>query len=166
MYNKVVHWLDDNLERYVGMFFSASMVILLFLQVVSRYIFRYSLPWSEELALICFILSIYFGASQAVKRKQHLKIEILTNFLPPKIKKVFEILSNAVFFAFCVYITKGLLAITSMLYRSHNKTAVTGIPKAYIYIFLPITMILMAFRLIQETVRTIREIRNLDKGEM
>ena len=46
-----------------------------------RTIFNYSLSWTEELSRYIFIWQTWLGTSIALKYKQHIRVEILINFL-------------------------------------------------------------------------------------
>jgi TRAP-type C4-dicarboxylate transport system permease small subunit len=157
----------NTFEVYLGAGCSGIMIILLFLQVFSRYVLRHSFSWTEELALIFFILSIYFGATAAVRRKQHLRLEVILNKMSPKGKLVLEIINNLVFMAFNIIILTGLQSLIARLHGTGVRTAVTSIPKWIIYSFLPVLFILMIIRLIQDVVAKIQELKNgpaPDKG--
>ena len=156
--------LDEDFEKYIAILFSTVMLIMLFLQVLSRYVFRFPLPWSEEIAGICFVLSVYFGAVVAIKRDQHIKIEIVTSMLSEKNKLIFRFIADLIFIGFCIYITQGMLTITRILFRTHNTTAVTGFPKGYIYMCLPLTMFLMSIRLIQDMYKTVKAYKEIQIG--
>ena len=54
---KKLFWLFDNLEYLLSMFCMGLMMCLLFIQVISRYVFGYSLAFTEEISVILFILS-------------------------------------------------------------------------------------------------------------
>jgi len=158
---KALLWLDTYFERCFGMIFALGMFVSLFLQVVFRYVFRYPLPWSEEVAVICFVLSIYFGAVVAVKRDQHLKIEVLTHKLPPKAKLIVRIVADILFITFCVCISTGMFGLIQSLIKTRNVTVVTRFPKMYIYSCLPLCMGLMSVRLIQDIYKSIMKLIDL-----
>lgn len=66
------------------MFCMGLMMCLLFIQVISRYVFGYSLAFTEEISVILFILSVYIGAIGGTRRGQHLKIEIFDDLFKQK----------------------------------------------------------------------------------
>ena len=162
---RIIKWLDKNLERTIALFFAISMFVLLFLQVVCRYIFRYPLPWSEEWAVICFVLSTYFGGVVAIRRRQLVKIEFFTYRLSPKGKLIARIVSSIMLIVFCFIMSFGVLNITQVLFRIGTVTSVTRFPKFLLYGCIPVCLWLCCIRYTQEIWVSIKEIKQLNKGE-
>jgi TRAP-type C4-dicarboxylate transport system permease small subunit len=150
----------NSFEVYAGAFCLGVMILLLFLQVFSRYVLRHSFSWTEELALIFFILSIYFGATAAIRRKQHLRLDVIMSKLNIKNQQILGIIDNIVFFVFNCIIITGLYALVKRLYTNDTRTAVTDIPKWIVYSFLPFLFALMNIRLIQDSIEKIKKIKN------
>lgn len=151
----------NNVERYLAIFFTSMMVLLLFMQVVSRYIFRYSFTWTEELVIICFILSVYTSASLAVIRRQHLRIMLLHNLVKPKSVKVLDFISNVVFAIVMLVLAKGMFVIVANLYKYGAVYIASGIPKYIVYGTIWLSFYFMVIRLIQDSVKLIREYREM-----
>ena len=57
-----------NFEEILCAFFLIIMVLLVILNVILRYAFNYSLFWSEEVATICFVWSVF--SSTGFRSKQ------------------------------------------------------------------------------------------------
>ena len=55
---KKLFWIFNNLEYLLSMLCMGVMMTLLFIQVVSRYVFGHSITWTEEISIILFILSV------------------------------------------------------------------------------------------------------------
>jgi len=159
MLKKILKGLNT-FENYLGAFCMGVMIILLFLQVFSRYVMRRAFSWTEELALIFFILSIYFGAVSAIRRKQHLRLDVLIGRFGPRGREILLIISNLFFIAFNCIIITGLHTLTRRLYTNNVRTAVTNIPKWLIYLFLPILFVLMNIRLLQDIYDKVKIIIN------
>ncbi len=153
---KKMWWLFENIEVIAGVASTVLMVVLMFVQVVSRYVFNYAIPWTEDIAVVCFILSIYLGCSLAVTREKHLTIDMLLHFMPFKVKKILLIISNMFFMSFCLYIIDPLSEITYGLYQGATKLIVTGIPQYLIYSTVEFCLLLTAIRLIQKSVEIYR----------
>lgn len=50
---------------------------LVFAQVLTRYVFLYSVPWMEELTRFLMIWMVLLGTAVAVKQKQHIVIDVV-----------------------------------------------------------------------------------------
>ncbi len=162
MYMDAIKKILGQFETYAGAFCQGLMVIMLLLQVISRYIFRNSIPWTEEIALILFVLSIYFGASAAIYRKQHLRLEVLTSKFSPKGQLAIGIVGNICFFFFNCVILTGFHRLIGRLHQTGVATAVSGIPKWTFYTVIEIMFVVMAIRLIQDSILLYREMKTVD----
>jgi TRAP-type C4-dicarboxylate transport system permease small subunit len=56
-------------------FFLAVMIVLVFGNVVLRYLFSKGFAWSEEIARLCFIYLVYLGSIGAMRDNRHLLID-------------------------------------------------------------------------------------------
>ncbi len=155
-------WFLNNMEFVLGGVCAGIMMILLFLQVVSRYVFNYSIAFTEELALIFFILSIYIGAVGATRRKQHLKIEFVINMFKPKGQLVTAFISNIAFMITNVFIIYGLVGVTANLKKYGMTAPITQIPKWIVYAVIPIVFVVITIRLIKDCTDIIYKINKLD----
>lgn len=152
----------DNFELYLGTLCSGAMIVILLLQVISRYVFNNAFSWSEEIAIILFIWSVYFGATAAIKTKQHLKLEIILDKVRPKTRLILELIGNFFFVVFNAIILTGFIPIVIRLKGNGTTTAVTGIPKSITYGVLPFLFVLMIIRLIQSSMDMIKQIKEMD----
>ena len=162
---KTVRWLDEHLEEYMVVILTSIMTILLFLQVLFRFVLNLPLAWVEEISLYSMVWLCYFGCSLAIKKREHLKMEIVTNFLRPKAKKVFDLISLVLFFAFAVFVLYHVTLLTADILQRGQVTAVLEIPKWIPYAGVPVAFLLMLIRMIQDFVRTISEMKELGQEE-
>ena len=81
----------DNFEEYFCVWSLAIMTVLVFIQVIMRYVFQNSLSWSEELARYIFLWLSWIGASYAVKERSHFRVEMFADLFKGKARKVFEL---------------------------------------------------------------------------
>ena len=162
---KTVRWLDEHLEEYMVVILTSIMTILLFLQVLFRFVLNLPLAWVEEISLYSMVWLCYFGCSLAIRKREHLKMEIITNFLRPKAKKVFDLISLVLFFAFAVFVLYHVTLLTADILQRGQVTAVLEIPKWIPYAGVPVAFLLMLIRMIQDFVRTISEMKELGQEE-
>lgn len=98
--NKIVSFIDKIEELSLIIMYSL-MVIVIFIQVIMRYVFNNSLSWSEELGKFLFVWLSWVGVSIGAKRGEHIKITMLIDKLSPKAAHVANILSDLIVVGIC-----------------------------------------------------------------
>lgn len=104
----------NSLAEYAVCALLAVMVVVVFLQVIFRFVIRSSLPWSEELARYLMVWIVFLGASIGVKRKSHIGVEAVVALLPDRLRLWTAVLVNAsccVFFAFMIHYGRMILRV-------------------------------------------------------
>jgi TRAP-type C4-dicarboxylate transport system permease small subunit len=132
----------------------SSMTVIVFSQVVLRYIFNESLVWSEEVARYAFIWASFIGASIASKRATHIGVRIFIEMFPYKIKKKFEILINIFILIFLVVVLYSSIQITVRAW--HQWTAVLELRMTYPYLALPLGILFMIIHHLDRMIEMIK----------
>ncbi len=164
MIEKTLGFLDKILSFFEDWtLFIAVMISLaaLFVNVFLRYVFNYTLAWSEELVREVIIYTTLIGCSAAIKQRKMIKIDASVQLLP-KLKVPLNFFSNAVTLIFSYMMIHYGWLMSAMQYRTHQKTIIMQIPLAYLYIVLPLMGILMFIRTIQVMYQDVMEIKNKD----
>lgn len=122
------------------------MVIVIFAQVIFRYVFQNSLSWSEELGRYLFVWITFLGAALGIREKAHVALDAFINVLPPAVRKpVFWIGYLAMIaLALAMVVTGKSLIELGM----RQRTAAMQIPMGYVYVVLPTSGALIIFYLI------------------
>lgn len=142
----------DHLEEYILVSSLMFNVILIFIQIIMRYIFQNSLSWSEELARYIFLWQIWLGASFAVKEHKHLRIEAFLNLLPKKINKYVELLSLLIWFCFSAFLAYKGSELVIILIEHGQLSPAMRMPMFYAYSSVPVGCAFMGVRLIGEII--------------
>jgi TRAP-type C4-dicarboxylate transport system permease small subunit len=119
----------------------ALMTLATFAQAVNRYIFNSSFFWAEEAAIMSMIYIAFLGATLAVRRDSHTRIDFLINRLPAKTKRYVDALNNVVCALFMGFLAKSALPIINV--TSTQKTIGMGAPRSLYYYAILISSILM-----------------------
>ena len=85
MFGKILNFLDKILtwfEEWTLFITVIVALVALFVNVVLRYGFNYSLAWSEELVREVIIYTTFIGCSAAVKNRSMIKIDALVQLVP------------------------------------------------------------------------------------
>mgnify|MGYP001180734948 FL=1 len=81
------------------------MMVVILLQVFTRYVIFYSLPWSEELSRYLFVFIILIGINIAVSQEILIKIDALQNmFQSLRARIVFDIFHTIIGIIACILI--------------------------------------------------------------
>lgn len=109
----------------------ALMVIMVFSNVVLRYVFNSGITVSEELSRFFFLWLIFIGAIVAMKERAHLGVDTLIARLPRAGKIVCVLLSNALMLWVCYLFFVGSWRQTVV--GLGTDMPATGISMAYHY---------------------------------
>lgn len=87
---KVFGKIQNVVNAVTGLMLVAIMVII-FVQTFTRYVIFYSIPWSEEASRYLFVAMILLGINIGISQDLMVRIDLIDNFLSPKVKKITEI---------------------------------------------------------------------------
>ncbi len=79
------------MDIYLGCTFFAVLVLLVIANVVTRYVFNTGFSWAEELVLILFAWSTYFGIAVAYRYDTHIKVDFIFKMFPKGFQRVLDI---------------------------------------------------------------------------
>lgn len=71
-------------ERWLLLWLYAFIVVVIFSEVVRRFVFDYSSQWGEEAARYAFIYLVWIGAAVGIRNRTHIRIDILFGLLPAR----------------------------------------------------------------------------------
>lgn len=129
---KVLGWLDENLEKVLCVALMTLMTIIIFIQVIMRYVFQNSLTWSEEFVRYCFIWLVYIGASYGCKRGAHIKIDAALKMYPQKLKKYVVILGDLCVLILAAYIITTGIHLVGFQTAYDKVSPAMGLPLAFV----------------------------------
>ncbi len=140
-----MHW-KEIINKYIDYIYKAFelvvkvmlvfITLLIAVQVLLRALFKYSIPWSEEISLICFIYITFFSMAIGVRYDLHLRVQLFVSGFTQPVRKVIEFLNNII-----------LLVICSMMFYTGIKLTIYGVasvmpatqwPTSVIYLPTPI----------------------------
>ena len=151
MLSKVSNFFDKMLgfiEEWVLFISTMAALIALFVNVVLRYGFNYSLAWSEELVREVIILTTFIGCSAAIKARSMIKIDALVQIVPI-LKTPLTFFSNIVTLIFSSMMIFYGWKMAVLQTATHQKTIIMEIPLEWLYAILPIMGVMMFIRTLQ-----------------
>ena len=151
MFAKILYRVDKILSFFEEwtLFITVFVALIsLFVNVVLRYGFNYSLAWSEELIRHVIIYTTFIGCGVAIKERKMIKIDASVQLLP-KLKLPLSFFSNIVTMIFALMMIYYGWLMVLLQHRTHQKTVIMQIPYVILYAILPLMGILWSFRTIQ-----------------
>ena len=148
------HNFIDKLSKYIFYFLAIIGIILLAVgtaQVVSRYVLRNSLAWSEEIMRFLNIWTIYIGISVGIPLGMHAAIDAVPNLLKGKTKIGLELFIQLISLIF--YIIVIIEGYKFSVVNLNQYAPATMIPMGYIYICLPFGGLLATLFTIDEILK-------------
>ncbi len=146
---KVLDWI----EEILCVLCTVVMTLLVFANVISRYLLHYSLSFSEEITTYLFILLSLMGTAIAAKRRAHLGLSIVTDAVSPSVRKALLVLGFAIgtiFSAALFYY--GILMVMNQ-YNLGMETSAMQWPEWIYGTFVPFGAFFVTIRFAQATVQ-------------
>lgn len=140
----------DHFEEYAIVALVAVTTLLIFYQVVMRYIFNSSPAWSEEIAKFMFVWESWLGISLTQKYGKHIKIEALISKLSGKKLAIVNIAADVLTMAILAIIIKYGTDLMDVILNMHQNSAATHLPLWIVYLACPLSCALMFIRLVAD----------------
>jgi len=165
---KVIKWIDNYLEEVLLVIMLLFMMVIMGIQVTARYVFSYSLTWSEEITRYLFIWSGFLSISYCIKRGVSIKIEQIVEFLPKRMFAFVRLITYTVEIAFFVYLIPYAWHYIMSAVTSHQLSPACGIPMYIIQSSTIISFTLAVIRLVQKWIDRLWEVlgkKDVKEGE-
>lgn len=124
----------------------AVMTVVVFLQVVYRYVLTQPLHWSEELARYLFVWLSILGATLGLQKRGHFGLDIFYRMLPNKGKRFLQSVINlSMGIVILVILIQGIKLVQKTIFQ---ESPAMGISMGWAYACLPVGAALMAIHLL------------------
>jgi TRAP-type C4-dicarboxylate transport system permease small subunit len=120
-------------ERALGMGLLVAIVLMIGIQVGTRYLMNQPIVWVEDVATFCFIWAVFLGAAAGLKELRHIRIETFLGRLPLRARALMEALLYAVVFACCVVVGWHAIDVMETESRSLTISLPLNLPRHWFY---------------------------------
>ena len=146
----------DNIEEIVVIIALAVMTVLTFSNVVTRYIFNFSMNFAEEISTYSFVLLSLFGASIALKRGAHLGFTLLAEHVPAIVARIFEVISALCGVLFSAVIFWYGIQMTITQFQRGQLSLGVQVPEWIYGSFVPLGAFFLLIRFIQVFITAVK----------
>ena len=137
--------------------FSILIFVVVFLQVLFRYLLRQPLFWSEELPRYLLIWMSFLAAALAQKTDAHINITLCLAPLSARARQALKILTDVIVLAFLWILMYSGGLVTSI--TAHHRSTALQIPMGVVYAALPVGAVLMSLYLILQIAASVRRLK-------
>jgi TRAP-type transport system small permease protein len=123
----------------------AVMATLVFINVICRYVFNFSIIWAEEVSQYLMIWIAYLGAGLALREGRHVAIELLQDRLPTALGRKLRMAVGGLVLAFLGVVT--VLGFQFAVFVWNQETPVLNISLGIPSLAIPIGTLLFALHL-------------------
>lgn len=142
------------LEKILNFFTGGILIILViivFSNVLGRYVFHSSLAWSEEISRFLLIWMVFLGSIAAYINDEHLGLDILTKALPEKIGFVVAFIADLLVIYVLYLLVSGGYTMTKESWDWLSPA--TSTPYGWVYMIVPIAGSVMILQSVFKAVR-------------
>lgn len=151
--------LDRDGERWLLLWLYSYIVMVIFMEVVRRFVLSYSSVWGEETARYAFVYLVWIGAAAAVRERAHIRIDVITHVVGRRGTAILYILSD---------VLTGILALFALYwsmdpvltsFKFHSVTDGLRVLRVWFLIAVPFGFSLMLLRVVQSLIRDVGNFR-------
>ena len=140
--NFAAKWTSRVLAGLMG-----GMTAVILVAIVSRYVIKVSVPWTEELARYLMVWTAFLGGSLGLRKGVHVGISFVVRKISPRVSRWVSLFSGlSLLFFFLVVIVEGC---SFTMFVSRQLSPALRISMAWVYSALPTGGILFALYVIQ-----------------
>jgi TRAP-type C4-dicarboxylate transport system permease small subunit len=144
---KAIKFIDLHFEEALCLLGVLFFVAVSNIQVFTRLIpWIPVFPWTEELARYSFVWVMFLGVSWAVRTNVHLRVDLILQFLPKTVRKLFIVISDIFIIGFSIYLCPFAWFVVKGQLQSGTHLTATGLPKWVVSICFLVMLILTAIR--------------------
>ncbi len=148
---KVLDWLCD-ISSLIILYVT---VVVIFVQVICRYVLQVALPWTEEFARFAFIWLIFLANAMAERQKEHFRVSYFVEQAPRRVRYVFWVFGELLIFTFFIWLFMDSLQFVKMGKRMIS--TVMQLRLDWIYWALPAAIVLGLLNRSRNIVVVLRE---------
>jgi C4-dicarboxylate transporter DctQ subunit len=89
-------------------------VVVIFVQVIARYVLEIALPWTEEFARFAFLWLIFLANALAERQKEHFRVSYFVEQAPRRLRYAFWVVGEVLIFTFYLWLLADSLRFVEM----------------------------------------------------
>lgn len=157
---KVLRLIDTKLEYWLCTILYAYIIAMIFIEVFTRFVLKFSYIWAVETAIYAFIWMCYISMARIARNRSHLAFTSLRDSAAQPVKLVLMLVSDVLLLGLSVVIIVNIyVPIADNILFDQRMTGV-DLPLWLATAAVPFGWALLVFRVLQRSYQSIYEFRN------
>lgn len=161
--NRVIQGIEkvlDMTERYAAAISLLAVVVIMFANVIGRYVFLNAISWADEASRYLMVICVFAAISTNFKTRGHIGVDAFVKLiLPEKVRPYMAVFADVISLGFCVMITYYGYKLVVKLTAMHQVSPSLQLPMAIPYSLVLLGMALSSIRCIFNIIRDIQSIK-------
>ncbi len=134
----------------------AAMLVVIMLQVMSRYVFNSSLSWTEELSKSLMVWSAFLVAPWALRTGANVGVDMFLEAMPSRARFFIELVVSALILWIIFILFRESVGFVARGLQS--RMATLPVTTGYVYLIVPVSLGAMALAGAEVFLRQLREL--------
>jgi len=147
----VLKWLDKHFEEAILVVLLAAISCVMMAQIIAR-TFAASMSWPEEFGRYCYIWTVFLSLGFTIKKGNMLKVGIVMDLLPLKLRKSIEIIVNILMLIIFAVLFRYSIIYTGKIKTIGQVSPAMNIPMWMMYMATVVGFGLAVLRMIQQII--------------
>lgn len=157
----IIEKITDVVSGYIPAWTVFLLMVMVLLEVITRYLLNAPLSIADELGGFMLVGITFVGLAYTWKERGHVSVEIVTNILPPRVKKWVRFFTLILATIFCWPLIAGSYELLqdSLLFGSRSGSWMRT-PLVYPQSVLLVGSVLLLLQLIAEIIKAILDFKH------
>ena len=133
-----------------------AMFVVFILQIAARFLLNQPLPWTDELAVVLYIWTIFWACAFMVPASSHVSLDLLSARLPPQPRLWVHTLGQVMLGGL------ALLALPAswdyLWFMQQEATAVLGLPLFWVFLPLLVLLVMLVCRAVWQLAHAVKQV--------
>jgi len=133
--------LADHIIEILMVIISIILLVVVFTNVIFRYVIRSPLSWANEIARYGLVWWVFLGSTLAVEKDRHIALSFISKHLKLSINIIRKKIIHCLLIFYNIVLVYNTIKIFPKLY--HQMTPFTRFPIAWMYAIILISALIM-----------------------
>ncbi len=146
----------EKIIEYIMVVLVFAFTALIFVQVVSRYVFNNTVTWSEQAGRYLFIWLVFLGLPILYRRGEHVGFTMVVEKMPKKVQNIISIVIDILVLVFAVFLLVQSIRFCGKV--AHKTMIGLGLNQLFVHTCQPTCAVLLAIFDIECIVKRFKEL--------